>query len=413
MYVSDFSVRNLVNARFINRICQTKNMPDLKGKKAIFVGAHLIWSNELTNAVDIFCEKYNAVVLCDHTSNYNGKYGIFGNLVANQNQNKPECCFPDILIHIGDVSGAYMHIHPKEVWRVNPDGEIRDTFKKIKYVFEMEEIEFFQYYVSASKNDSEEMSYYKEWSSKYAELRSKLNQVDLPFSGAWAAITTITELPENAVLHLGILNSLRCWNYFSPKNFIPGYSNTGGFGIDGCVSSLIGASLADKNKLYFGVVGDLAFFYDINVLGNRYIYSNVRIMLVNNGKGFEFKHYNSFPIESNLGDIVDPYIAAAGHNGNQSPDLVKHFAEDLGFQYISASNKKEFLENLDTFTQQQIWDKPVLFEVFTNTEDENIAQKAINNLDISASGAIKQITKDVLGVKRTQKIKNIIKNKGD
>ena len=30
----------------------------------------------------MFCEKYNGVVLCDHTSNYHGKYHVLGGLIS-------------------------------------------------------------------------------------------------------------------------------------------------------------------------------------------------------------------------------------------------------------------------------------------------------------------------------------------
>lgn len=54
----------------------------------------------------------------------------------------------------------------------------------------------------------------------------------------------------------------------------------GGFGIDGNMSSLLGASLIDPQKICFCILGDLAFFYDMNVLGNRHVGKNIRILLV-------------------------------------------------------------------------------------------------------------------------------------
>ena len=54
------------------------------------------------------------------------------------------------------------------------------------------------------------------------------------------------------------------------------------------MSSLLGASLVHPERLYFGVVGDLSFFYDMNVLGNHHIGRNVRILLINNALGAEF-----------------------------------------------------------------------------------------------------------------------------
>ncbi|HRM60234.1 MAG TPA: 2-succinyl-5-enolpyruvyl-6-hydroxy-3-cyclohexene-1-carboxylate synthase, partial [Megamonas funiformis] len=83
------------------------------------------------------------------------------------------------------------------------------------------------------------------WKNEYEKIYAKIPE--LPFSNAWIAQNTISKIPENSVLHLGILNTLRTWNYFEAPQSVLGYSNTGGFGIDGCVSSLLGASLAEPN----------------------------------------------------------------------------------------------------------------------------------------------------------------------
>lgn len=43
-----------------------------------------------------------------------------------------------------------------------------------------------------------------------------------------------------------------------------------------------------------------------------------------------------------FGDDTDKFIAAKGHFGNQSKTLVRSYAENLGFEYLTASNKDEF-----------------------------------------------------------------------
>ena len=104
-------------------------------------------------------------------------------------------------------------------------------------------------------------------------------------------------------------------HFFPPDNDVETSSNVGGFGIDGCVSTLIGASLADPSALHICVTGDLAFFYDMNSLGNRHVGSNVRILLVNNNVGMTFKHTNHFA--HTFGHEADEFIAAGGHNVNR------------------------------------------------------------------------------------------------
>ena len=126
------------------------------------------------------------------------------------------------------------------------------------------------------------------------------------------------------------MNSLRSWNLFDTPNSVYSYSNVGGFGIDGCISSCVGASLVNKQKLYFCVSGDLATFYDLNVLGNRHIGNNFRLLVSNNGTGFEMHCKGSIGSEFDYAE-ADRFFCAGGHFGSQSRLLLRHFAEDLGF----------------------------------------------------------------------------------
>ena len=407
-YPADFSVKQLPEARVIYRDEYGQELPVLKADKtAIFVGAHVVMTDELTAAIDAFCEKYNAVVLCDHTSNYNGKYGVSASLVTSQDAYIPACMSMDILIHIGQVAGGYIGFRPKEVWRVNPDGAIRDTYRKLKYVFEMQEIDFFRQYI-ARAGEEVSTTYYVEWVQEWTQLNNKVEQ--LPFSNIWIARQTFSQIPAGSCLHLGILNSLRAWNFCLLRKDIMGFSNTGGFGIDGLMSTIVGAALADKNQLHYLVIGDLAFFYDMNVLGNRHVSATIRILLVNNGKGTEFRNYTNFA--SKFGDEADVYIAAGGHYGNKSSMLVKHYAEDLGFEYMTASTEEEYLAQVEHFCNPDIGDRPILFEVFTNNTDEDEALHTMRNLGTTASGKMKRAAKDavkeVLGPNGVQSLKRLM-----
>lgn len=199
---------------------------------------------------------------------------------------------------------------------------------------------------------------------------------------------------------------MRTWNYFDIPDTVYGYANTGGFGIDGYVSSFIGASLVHPEKLYFCVAGDLAFFYDMNVLGNRHVDRNARILLVNNGKGTEFRNY--MHPGAAFGEKADKYIAAAGHYGNKSHELVRHYAKDLGYEYFSANTKEEYLKHLDRFLTPGLTDRPMLFEVFTDSRDESDAIQIMNNLNVSAKGVLKEAVKSVVGEKGKEVIKKML-----
>lgn len=403
-YSDGFSADGLPVARKIDRIFPGDALPSLEGKRVeVFVGAHRPWSEKLAAAVDSFCATYGAAVLCDQTSNYRGAYRVLAALVSKQECGQIACNHTDVIVYIGDISGAYLNLPACEVWRVNPDGRIREPFGTLRYVFEMNEQEFFESY--AAKVDSvATFNVSDEWNAADASLRERMPE--FPFSNIWCAEQMAPRLPENSVLHLGILNTLRSWNFFETPDSVSCFCNTGGFGIDGCVSTLIGASLASPEKLFFGVVGDLACFYDLNSMGNRHVGSNLRIMLINNGVGTEFKNYSHKAAQ--FGEDADAFMAARGHFGAQSPDLMHHYADDLGFEYLSASNKEEFASVVDRFTDSEMHDRPLLLEVFTDSQAESDALKAVSQIEVDAKHAAKAAIKGALGDKGVSAVKKLL-----
>jgi len=403
-YSPDFSVKELPDVPMVEFYSNTEIIPDInQDKVAVFVGAHLKWEQKQIELLEKFCELYNGVVLCDHTSNYWGKYRVLPNLMSVQRANRSACLKIDFLIHIGEMSGAYMQIEPNIVWRVSPDGRHKDTFKHLRMLVQSDEEAFFEEMIRRGKS-AKRTTYYQEWKTECEAIEKKLPE--LPFSNAWIASQSSLMIPKGSTVHFGILNSLRTWNYFQLNEGVLGFCNTGGFGIDGCVSSMIGASFADKNKLFFGIVGDLAFFYDLNAIGNRDIGANIRLIVVNNGKGNEFRNYGNWCAP--IGEYADEFICAARHFGNKSSNLLKHYAEDLGFDYFCASNKDEFKEVKDKFFSADKKDKPILLEVFTTTEDESRALELIINACGGVASSAKDMAKSVLGESGVHVLKRIL-----
>lgn len=398
-YSPDFSVEELPEVRKINRFHSYDDLPKIEDKDvAIFIGAHRRMTQRQVNAIDRFCELYNAVCLCDANSGYWGKYGLtmFG---AQQNSNM------DLLIHIGEVSCAAYQCRPQQVWRVNEDGELRDTYRKLTDVFEMPEYVFFEKYGEYVNSTSTECNKYSIYKSNEEKIYERIK--DVPFSNSWVASFLHNKLPQNSIVHLGIVSTYFAWSRFRLDSSITVVCNQGGFGIDGNISTLIGASLASPNKICYCFVGDLAFFYDLNSLGNKHIGNNVRILLINNGQGVLFRTPGNFA--SMFGDEAEMYISAGGHNGNQNKDLVKHMAEDLGFEYMSASTKEEFISCSYSFVNPESSAKPLLLEIFVTVENE------LQGNDILAPDnnrphkkGIKSAVKKMLGEKMVANLKSLM-----
>ena len=408
-YSHDFTVKEIPHVNAIYRhFVFDKEWPAIPqdGRIVVRVGSHANFSDEQTKAIDAFCATYDAVVCCDHTSGYRGKYEVHGQLVFGQQKWHSSLRNANLCIHIGEVSADLFTVNAKHTWRVSPDGELRDTFGNLRRVFMMPEIDFFNHYAKGNANYTDYLD------ALNKEIEDVKNEIpNLPFSNIWMAQQMHEKLPKDCEIHFGIYHSLRSWNFFKLPIGIQAKCNVGGFGIDGGVSTMIGASLSNPNKLFIGVFGDLAFFYDMNVVGNRHVGNNVRILLVNNGKGNEFRNYGH-PCYF-LGDEADKYIAAAGHYGNMSNLLVKNYAENLGYEYITASNKEEFNNVVEKFLSPENNDKPMLFEVFTETEDESDALETILNMVVDKKNIVKdklkKAVKEIVGQRGIETIKKVIK----
>jgi len=372
-----YNTNILPTVRKINRITYNDGFPSMENIQSVvvFIGSHKIFSKKEINAIELFCERHNGVVFCDHTSAYYGKYKVLNALLGSQEQ-QVRMQHPDLIVHIGEVSGEIYNtyrIFSKETWRVSEDGEIRDLFRNLTYVFEMSEEHFFTYY--SNTDQVGQTSFYDYFSKAYRELCVSIPE--LPFSNIWIAQQLHDKIPSDSILHTSIFNSLRSWNFFTLPRGTQFNCNVGGFGIDGAMSTIIGASLVNPDKLHFCIIGDLAFFYDLNSLGNRHLGKNLRILLINNGVGTEFRNYDH--PASYWGSSADRFIAAGGHFACKSKNLVRNYAENLGLEYISASTKEDFFEVCHQFTDPNIA-VSIIFEIFTTPEDESEAIHLVRNI---------------------------------
>lgn len=330
----------------------------LDGKKiGVFVGSHKPFSPDAQAALSDFATSWNACVFCDHTSNYHGKNKIMTAMFADGTVSDNR---PDIMIDMGGITGEYSSpklFRGSEIWRIQPDGKYANRWAWATHVFECPEDVFFK----QLKNTGHTTVNYHD------QVRSVIEQVvipPLPLCNALVCQKLAENLPENCTLHLGILNSLRNMNFFDLDDSIQCSANVGGFGIDGSVSTLVGHSLSAPDKMHFGLLGDLAFFYDMNALGLRQIKNNVRLIVINNSGGQEFRLNPT--LTKPLGDKVDTLIAAGGHNAGGAGA----WAQACGFKYMHADTPEQLNAQIKEFCQDES-EKPILFEIFTTSSDEN------------------------------------------
>ena len=404
----------LPEVRVIKRKYTWDNLDNyrLNGKRTmILIGEHMPFTEIEIASIEKFCENNNVFVYTTHISNYHGKYSLNGVpiLVGSTSNYYEKFLEPDIIITLGGLTGDYDCLNKitkstktsLEVWRVNTDGNVIDTYGKLTTVFQMRVEDFFN---SLSQNvDNRNHEYFINWYE--GKKQCSQNHTELPFSNMYAAQVLHNKIPANSYLNFAILNSFRSWLYFDIDPSIKSFCNVGAFGIDGCLSTMIGQSFTTDN-LCFLITGDLSFYYDMNAIALRQIRNNVRILLINNNGGAEFK-INKIHLQTD----VSRYIAADNHFKD-----AKAWTEDNGFKYFSAKSKEELKALVDTFVVPS--DKPIIIEVFTEAENQRKAipmtvsscwngtekdLKIKNNKE-----TVKQVINNIFGESGVKAVKNII-----
>lgn len=400
--------RKIEYADFLSKHKSQELVKTLASKKRIIIlaGQSCTKSKEFIELINTFFEKYNCIILTEHTSNINTKGTIqaFG-IIENLSSLEAKELLPDIIITIGKNNVSYAHVKfgnysgQFEHWAVREDGNIMDGFKNLSKVFECADIEFLRFFAeNAPDKIMNDKNYYEMWKKR----KEKILVEEIEFSNFYVAGELARMIPENSILHTGILNSTRHLMYYDLSPTIAVHSNIGTDGIDGSMSTFLGQAMV-TNKKCFLLLGDLSFFYDMNSIGIRGIKNNVRILVVNNMAGAEF-HFA-------MGLKKNPTLnihTAASHDKS-----VKGYVESLDFVYLRASTKEEFDLLLTQFINSD-FDKPVVMEVFTDADKDGEVGRTVmsniqGNMNVQFKDKSKRKIKNMLGDNNISKIRNIIK----
>lgn len=379
-----FEVDSLPNIRKIERLTLEDSLDQWKAKSQqlknskilILYGQNGPLTKEEQVVIENFCEKYNCMISIDHLSNLHCKYSIDTYLLSKtlNIETLEELC-PDIVItmngnSITGLKGRLAKFKKKfKHWHVSKEGVVSDPLKILPDIIECSPIYFFKRFTEIGEGNLESNSYFEQWKKEWDKIYSNSNNLSdsIKYSAVYVTQQFVKNIPENSLLHIANSNSVRIANYFPIDESISVFCNRGTNGIDGSMSSFVGQSYISK-KLSFLLIGDLSFFYDMNALWNKYVGNNVRILVCNNSGGAIFHNY---PNTNNI-PTLDQHIAA------EHSTSVKEWAESRGFIYLTSNDKEEFKKVLPMF-MQDISDKPIILEAFTNKKFDVTAMKELEN----------------------------------
>lgn len=265
---------------------------------------------------------------------------------------------PHIIIYIGDtlVSKPMRKFlrcaNTWQQWRISESGEVEDSFLHLTNIIEGNPADILQQLAENIKPCDKAEEYKTLWDNALQRAKEHINGESLTFSSRLAVKLLEKELEKNGVdcaVHYANSSAIRYACKYA-NHYV--YCNRGVNGIEGSLSTAAGFSLA-TNKTVFCVIGDLSFFYDQNALWNTRIGSNLRILLLNDGKGKIFSHLPGLEQSPALNDYI-----AAGHHTSAQGICAAH-----NITYIKATNSKETRKAIDQLISNNNSDRPILAEI--------------------------------------------------
>jgi 2-succinyl-5-enolpyruvyl-6-hydroxy-3-cyclohexene-1-carboxylate synthase len=181
-----------------------------------------------------------------------------------------------------------------------------------------------------------------DWASTWLEvnavtrraIRSHLEVVDELFEGS--IVAQLTELlPDGSVVYAGSSMPVRDLDTFlaSSSSALRCLSNRGANGIDGVVSSALGASAAGVGRVAL-VIGDVSFYHDLNgLLAARRHDLDLLVVLVNNDGGGIFSFLPQAQAEAETFEL----LFGTPHGLDFRP-----FVEGYGGRFVRIGNRQEF-----------------------------------------------------------------------
>ncbi len=344
-------------------------------RKLIAVG-QMPYSPELIRLLTQLSTELQVPVVGEIISNL-GRNDLFisgsDTLLARKDTALLERLRPELLITLGNSFLArnlktYLRSYPPtRHWHIRATTDrLIDPFRSMTTQVPMEPIPFltklladldYQRFRQGDDDNDESGAYLTDWQTadRAARRLVEMHLRDAPFTD-WSATQLVLEsLPEASQLQLGNSMPVRYANLcgVEARQQIHVWANRGTSGIDGCLSTAVGAALRTDATVTL-LIGDVAFFYDRNALWQPNLPNNLRVVLLNNAGGHIFR-------------IID--------GSSQQPELETYFetphnltaertAADHHCDYMAVLDKKALSDALGSFFAPS--DRPRILEIKTD-----------------------------------------------
>lgn len=357
--------------------------------KILIVGGQHAKSERLNKALSKITEELGVPVVADSIANLSGSdlFIHHQDFILSGGGADPDLA-PDLLITYGlSLMSKELKIFLRKYpaikhWHIGNDGVWADPLQSVTRQIPVDAAWFFetvfekidyQLFVQNSEPDNDG-AYLIKWRQKEQDVTRKcedyLNEVQ-SLNDLSAISAIISAIPDNHQLHIGNSMPIRYVNALGNTGRFEGlFCNRGTSGIDGSVSTALGAALINQTNTTL-IIGDVAFLYDRNGLMMSKLPENFKIIVINNGGGNIFRMID--------GPARQPELLEFFETRHQF--TAKRTAEDAGMTYMSIATAASLDATVKDFFENK---GPSLLELFTDPEENTLIWKNLKS-QMSAS----------------------------
>lgn len=287
---------------------------------------------------------------------------------------------PDLLITIGGaviskkVKKWIRTNPPRHHWKVGEDFPFMDTYQSVTKSITVTPNtclstlleEGFERNTSRFGSQWKQLDYLVQ--DKHFEYLKKV-----PYSDLTVFNFILDAVPDQSALHIGNSSAIRYTQLFDPIKSITYYCNRGTSGIDGSMSTAIGHCMVGKQNVHTLIIGDMSFLYDSNALWSRYVPTNFRIFLINNGGGDIF---NIIPGPKNTPNLDEYFVV-------KHQQSVQSICAAFDINYYAANSIAEIDHQIDAYYDIQDNNRPALMEISTqDISNSNILKEYFEKIKV-------------------------------
>jgi 2-succinyl-5-enolpyruvyl-6-hydroxy-3-cyclohexene-1-carboxylate synthase len=335
-------------------------------KKLVLVGV-LPPNSIASENLKKLAEDPSVLVLTETTSNLHHPSFIYSidTLLDSLTLQEKENLQPELLVTFGGMVVSkkikqFLRNHPpKNHWHIDPLVAFDTYFVLNKHI--KQDINSFLNKVLANLPETKS-NYQTYWTTLFSAKKQKQKAFEekVPFSDFYVYSKICALLPQPLILQVANSAAIRYTQLFKLPKKVHVFCNRGTSGIDGSVSTAIGAAL-HVNFPTVLLTGDLSFFYDSNALWNNYIPNNFKIILINNSGGGIFRIIAKHKEQKEFSTFFE----------TKHTLTAKNLCEMYGFTYTVIDEKENLVKTIHAFFTKN--NTPSLLEIKTpNTVNDKV-----------------------------------------